>query len=494
MSPVWRAWLGALAALAALLSGNAPARAHGREPMVGAIAFDPGDPDHVVVRATWAILESRDGGASFTWRCAAAVGYDRTTEDPPVAVAEGGEIFAGTFDGIAHGGPDGCAWALVGDEDGVGQYAIDLERAPGDPRTLYAMMSPGAVDNTLLRSTDAGATWEVMGLPRPGTPVFLAERIALAPSDPMRVYVSGAVPATATDPLRHAFFLRSEDGGRTFVEHELPLEGEERNAHVLGVDPLDPDRVFLRMSRRVTDTVPERLLVSDDGGDTWALAATLLEITGFAMSEDGAHAWVGGWDGAFLRSDARGAAGTFAPVSTAPDLRVRCLAWRPGDSGRSGELWVCVDDLVGSFALGRSSDLGQTLTPVWGFEDATEDTGCGRCTPVGVLCPEYWGDVVFDLGLRVDAGGLDASAPLSRDAGLPRECIDGDVPDLDGGVGMDTGGGGPIPPAAGCACGAAAPAARGARLPGAAAVGMLLWVVGLRRRGATSARSRGERS
>lgn len=469
MRPVGRR-LSAVALLVSLVGATSVAAAHGREPIVGAITFDPADPEHLLVRTTWALLESHDDGATFTWRCAAAVGYDRTTEDPPIAIVESGETFAGTFDGVTHGS---CAWSLVDDPDAVGEYAIDLERDPSDPRALWLLMSPGAADNRLVRSLDEGVSWDTVGVPRAGEPTFLAERMALAPSDPSRIYVSGAVPATSTTPMRAAFFYRSSDGGRTFAEREMPLEGEERNAHVLGVDPTDPDRVFLRMTRRVTDEMPERLLLSEDGGETWTLAASLLEITGLAISDDGQHVWVGGWDGAFLRSDARGAPGTFVPVATAPDLRVRCLSWRAPRGSLPGELWVCVDDIVGNFALGRSTDLGATLEPVWGFEDASPDTGCPRCTPVGIVCPEYWGDVVFDLGLRVDAGvTLDAALPFSRDAGVPTECIDGAVVEMDAGVGPDAG---VARAPASCAC---AVAPRATALGSAAALfgGPLAWI------------------
>lgn len=470
-----------LLVLSAGLLPTGGAAAHGREPIVGALAFDGATRSHIVVRTTWAILESHDDGASFVWRCAAAIGYRTDTEDPPIAVASSGETFAGTFDGIVHGGPDGCAWSLVADPDGVGQYAIDLDADPTDPRTLWAALSPGATPNRVIRSTDDGASWDVVGTPSGLDPIFLAERLALAPSDPMRVYVSGAVPSVP----RRAYLYRSEDGGDTFVEREVPLEGEERNVHVLGVDPTNADRVFVRMTRRVTDEVPERLLVSDDGGDTWAVAASLLEITGFAISGDGMHAWVGGWDGAFLRSDAGGAPGTFVPVSTAPDLRVRCLSWRSATATEPGELWVCLDDIVGPFALARSTDLGQTLDPVWGFEDATPDTGCPRCTPVGLVCPEYWGDVVFDLGLPLDAGvGPDATVTSRPDGSLPLECIDGAVLEMDGGTASD---GGVALARGGCACRTTRSTSHPGRALWACAIGLMS--AALRRR-ARSRRAR----
>ena len=67
-----------VAALALVLGLAIPAvaHAHGRQPSLGQIAFDPSDPSHLVIRGTWALLTTRDDGASYTWTCARAVGYD----------------------------------------------------------------------------------------------------------------------------------------------------------------------------------------------------------------------------------------------------------------------------------------------------------------------------------------------------------------------------------------------------------------------------------
>lgn len=445
--------------LAVLLAAPAgAASAHGREPMVGSIVFDPTDRDHLVARATWTLLESHDGGESWFGRCANAVGYDRTTEDPAIVIVASGEMVAGTFDGVVVSHDDACQWSLSSDPDATGTYTIDVDRDPRDPRGVWAVQSPGSDDNTLIHSTDEGLTWDVVSIPgpraTPDAPVLLLERVVLSPSDPMRVYVSGAVPASAASPMRHAFFYRSEDGGESFVGHEIPLETEERNAHVLAVDPTNADRIFMRMTRRVTDLVPERLLLSEDGGDTWSTVASLLEITGFAISDDGLRAWVGGWDGAFLRSTDRGL--TFAPVPSMPDLRVRCLSWRAADGAAPEELWVCVDDIVGPYAIARSLDGGDTLEGLWTFADASPATGCGECTPVGATCPIFWPDVVFDLGLRYDGGTEDAFVPFDHDAGLPLACIDGAVLDMDAG----TSDAGPPPPSGNCGCHAVAPRSR----------------------------------
>src|SRR6185436_11332848 len=97
------------------------------------------------------------------------------------------------------------------------------------------------------------------------SPDVLMERIALAPSDPNRIYLAGFVPATADAP-RRTFVLRSDDGGARFDAIEIPLEDEERTADVVAVDPTNADRIFVRIRRMDGDLVPERLLYSENGG------------------------------------------------------------------------------------------------------------------------------------------------------------------------------------------------------------------------------------
>jgi photosystem II stability/assembly factor-like uncharacterized protein len=409
------------------------AAAHGREPSLGLVTFDPFDPEHMVVRTTWAILESEDGGASWEWRCALSVGYERTTEDPPVVIAGDRSVMAGIFNGLARSLEGGCRYERNTDPDVDRLYIIDMVSDPIDPHATWAITSPGDRSNTLVHSSDDGVSWEVLSTPHPNV---LLERVRVAPSDVRRVYTSGVVPRRG-DELRRTLFFRSDDGGMTFTETEISLEGEERNVHVLAVDPTNPDRVLMRVVRLVTDLVPERLLLSEDGGATWETAASLLEITGVVFSDDGAQAWVGGWDGAFLRSDDRGAVGSFVPVVGQEALRVRCLAYQPGVTPGAGELWVCADDLRYDYALGRSVDGGSNIERVWGFTDATSATGCPACSSVGGVCPGFWEDVVFDLGLPLENG--DAGA-LTCDAS-----IDGAM-SSDAGVGAE-----PTPPT-GCGC------------------------------------------
>lgn len=439
------------ALLAALvLASPSVGMAHGRQPSLGQIAFDPVDPAHVVIRGTWAFLTTRDTAGSFTWTCARAVDFDRTIEDPRIAVLASGRVLAGTFGGLSRSDPAGCAYAPSTDPLVDGLLVIDVASDPFDPSAAWVATSPGAVPNTILHTTDEGASFELRGTFPLGV---LLERVVPSPSDRMRVYASGVQLATATEP-RHAFVWRSSDGGRTFAPTEIALvdvdrtDYGERNVHVDAVDPTDPDVVYAHTVRRTTDVMDERLLRSEDGGATFTQVAALPEITGLTLDETGTHVWTGSWYGGFYRSDDHGR--TFTALD--PTLRVRCLSYRPR------ELWICTDDVTGPFALGRSIDMGVTIDPLWAFQDAVNDVGCPACTQVGDVCPAYWPDVQFDLGLTTATDALPPDPDASSSS-----CIDGALPDagtMDA-ARMDAGVAGAPP--AGCACHAAT--GRGPLLP-----------------------------
>lgn len=403
-----------------LLLVPAVARAHGREPSLGAIAFDPTDPDHVVVRTTWGFITTRDHGETFTWQCANAVPFDRTREDPSIAFTASGVLLASTFDGIERSDATQCAWSAPPTAPS-GAFVTDVIADPTDLTVAWAIESPGATPDAIHRSIDEGAIWSSVALPHPSA---LTDRLRVAPSDGMRVYTSGVIPRTDTEP-RIGVVLRSDDRGETWRAIQIPLFDMERTVHLLGVDPTDADRVFARVVRPVADTTPERVLMSEDGGDTWTTVLEALEVVGFAISSDGTTAWAGSWDGGLSRSSDGGR--TWSVLDA--ELRVRCLAWREAASP-AGELWVCADGFTRGFALGLSGDGGETIAPLWVYWDVVNETGCDPSTQVGSLCPMFWPDLVTDLQL---------DAAIAPDGGIS--------PGMDGSVGPAPGGG--------CGCSAA---------------------------------------
>ncbi len=403
-----------LAALSLAIASNASA--HTRPPRLSSIAIDPRDPDVMVLSATFGLVVTEDGGASFRWTCASAFGSDPNREDPRVALT-GGATLIGTFAGLATT-MDRCDYAFAPELDDALVADIVTDRA--DPSIVWALASSGFEPSRVVRSDDGGASWRTIGDP---FPAVLLERIALAPSDASRVYVSGWRPATAGGP-RRAFLYASSDGGEHLEPTEIALDEGERIPYVLGVDPEDADRVFVRISRGEMDERPERLLASDDGGRTFATALEVDEVSAFEIDADAV--WVGSAAGGLFRADASLA---FTQLSS---TSVTCLR-SAGDT-----LWVCADPTLEGFALGRSSDGGATIDPVLRMQDVTQLTACPRCSQAGVQCPSWQPDLEADyVRWLSDADAGPPLPSLPRDAGLPPEC------------------GGPPVEAPGCGCRAA---------------------------------------
>ncbi|MCA9604653.1 MAG: hypothetical protein KC619_03600 [Myxococcales bacterium] len=441
-----------VAGLLVVMLAPATALAHGRPPFFGDVAFHPTDPGFIVVRATWGLAVTEDGGASWRWICAAATGADPTREDPPIVVTPDGSILVGTFAGLARSTSDHCAFDRPEALDD--HFVIDIAQEASAPGTIWAISTSGAEPDELFRSDDQGRTFARVGAP---VDDVLLERVLVAPSDPMRVYLSGAIPIMTiaydggapdggpTMTERRGYLLRSTDRGETFERIEVPLVEEERNVHLLAIDPTDPDRLLVRMTRRTVDVRPERVLLTEDAGDSWTEVASGQQISGAVFSADGSRAWITARviDGLF-RSDDGGR--SFSQIQR---MSMPCIG-RRGD-----ELFTCVDQLTDGFALGRSTDGGDTLEPILHFEDIYEMVACDECTQVGHGCPEWFVDIAYDM--RLDAGvGASVDGGISgapRDAGpIPSECggMDASVPPpMDAGVDA---GPGEAPPGD-CGCG-----------------------------------------
>jgi MYXO-CTERM domain-containing protein len=243
---------------------------------------------------------------------------------------------------------------------------------------------------------------------------------------------------------RRAYLYRSTDGGELFTPIELEiLEGEETPI-VVGVDPTNAERLFVRMPRRMLDREPERLLVSEDGGDTFVTAHTLQQIRGFAISDDGRTVWAGSatGDGVWIARDGTLA---FTQINT---LHVRCL------EARGETLWLCVDQLNSRFALGRSADEGATVDELFYLDEVEDRPECPTCSATGVICPFWVDDLALDFTRY-----FDAPPGMPVDASIPAECIDAGPPDA-GAPTVDAGapnmdGGVVTPPPTGCGCSAA---------------------------------------
>ncbi len=250
---------------------------------IGAIAVAPSNPEIIYVGTGEAdirtdisygdgVYRSDDGGR--TWH---HVGLDDTRRigriviDPKnpdrVWVAALGHAFGpNTERGVFRTTDGGRTWQKVLYR-GPNTGAIDLALDPGNPDVLYAAMwagrrppwnvyPPSNGFGAVYESTDGGDTWHQLGGGLPGGAGVGRIGIAVAPSDPQRVY------AQVDAKQGEGGVYRSDDGGATWKL----MSGQDRIWHrgwyfgSVTVDPRHADVVY------VMNTSVYR---SEDGGATW---------------------------------------------------------------------------------------------------------------------------------------------------------------------------------------------------------------------------------
>jgi photosystem II stability/assembly factor-like uncharacterized protein len=343
------------AALASAIVASGPgAAANGRYPSSTQIVFSSAAPETgpIVVRTTYGLLVSRDGGSSWRWICEAALGVPAVSiEDPSVALGADDSLVVGLAEGLDESHDLGCNFACSPGAL-VGRAIVDLAGGPGP---LVALSSAhvfddagngASLDTRVWRSDGDGDAWVQIG----GAldPTVTATTIDVARGDPRRLYVSGTRGYGSA--LTASLFV-STDGGASWIERPVPLDASSEFGIFIGaVDPDVPDRVYLR------STGASRLYVTDDAGQSFRVPIAFVgPMMGLALSPDGALVYVGGpEDGLFVASTAglADAGFTFRHVSSAP---VQCLATR------GVELWACTD-VASGFSVGVSID-GGTWVP-----------------------------------------------------------------------------------------------------------------------------------
>jgi MYXO-CTERM domain-containing protein len=382
------------ASLCAALLGAAPAWANGRFPAAGQVLVDPADGQHLVLRATFGLLRSRDRGASAGWICEAAIGY-AGQEDPMMALGGDGALLAGIYEGLAISRDDGCAWSLAGGAL-AGLSVIDLSVRPqGAHETLVlaaALAGGGDGKPRVFRSLDGAQSFAELPAPLPDD--LLALTLDAAPSDPATIYVSGRFGA----PDYQAALIRSLDSGESW--ERLDIAGvKDRLPYIAAIAPDDPQTVYLRLD----DQPGDALLVSHDGGAQWT---TLFQGKGallaFALSPDGSELVVGGDKDGVQHS--KTAAPAFTQVAS---IKARCATW-----AKDG-LYVCADPLLDGFALGFSTDGGKTLAPAMQLTAACGALACPAASSVGAHCPGAWAAVAAKIDAKSCAPDAGTSAASS---------------------------------------------------------------------------------
>jgi hypothetical protein len=367
-----------------------PAGANGRFPAANQLVINPVDPQSLLLRTTFGLLSSQDGGAHFSWVCEKAVGYSGS-QDPAIALTASGTVLVAAFEGLAQSVDGGCGFSFV--EPTASQFVIDVAIDRQMPASAVAITSTGQGDGFFVQvfeTPDNGNSWAKAGTPAPTD--FLAETIETSPSRHDRLYLSGFTTEVVNGTqVRHGFVEVSDDRGQSWARYPVDLAGD-KSIYLAAVDPADPDRVYLR-SRGDTD---DRLLVSKDGGKTWASVYTLQgTMLGFALSPDGSRLAIGGPTAGLLVASRDDLA-----FSKTSDEQIACLAW-----AQEG-LYACGNGYQGSFAVGRSGDGGKTFTPLLRrLGDVSGPRACPAATGVEATCAADWTSVKSTLGIGDNPGG-----------------------------------------------------------------------------------------
>jgi hypothetical protein len=344
----------AIATLSALLLAPRLGRANGRYPEANQLVVDPADERHLVLRATYGIVQSFDGGATWGWVCEEKIGVSAPDPripnqlpgiwDPPIAVTGDGTILAGLPDGLSSTGDRGCTWSPNTDVL-VGHAVRDLAVDPDNPAraALVTLFETGETGRAFVAETlDHGRSWTRRGdLPEDFTPTT----IEIAKGRPSRWYVSGTLPAS-----RLGYVLRSDDAGVTWTERAFSLD-LGKAPYIAAIDPSNPERVYVR----VDDQTGDQLLIGNNGGDNWSAKYKATgSLPGFALSPDGTRLLLGGpFDGLLL------AATTDFVFAKQSALGPRCLTWTPS------RLFVCADEAKVGFSLGWAPDPAATFAPLY---------------------------------------------------------------------------------------------------------------------------------
>ncbi|GAA2528411.1 WD40/YVTN/BNR-like repeat-containing protein [Pilimelia columellifera] len=260
------------------------------------VVVDPIRPDTVyAASASGGVWKSTDGGQSM------AYAWSPELPQPVGALAIGsdGVLYAGTGESNPGGGSTsfggagvyrstdaGATWQSIGltDTERIGRIVVD----PTNPNRVFVAASGrlfGAGGSRgLYASTNRGDTWKLaLAGDNPATGVI---DVAISAADPNTIFAAAwehrRTPGTRPYGGPGSGLYRSTDGGATFTRLAggLPAAGPRGGRIGVAVAPSDPQRVYTIWS----DDAGELLgaWTSTDKGATWKAMGSGLSTGGFA--------------------------------------------------------------------------------------------------------------------------------------------------------------------------------------------------------------------
>jgi hypothetical protein len=346
-------------------------------------------------------------------------------------------------------------------------------------------------DSNIYKSTDDGQTFSVSA--SPGIADDWWESYVIAPSNPLRVYLSGyrfikvcnsfSTNAGTTCTINsqcmgsgsgnmapqcetQKFFLlfRSDDGGATFTPISLAniMTSSSSAIDVLGVDPTNADIVYVKANFE-SGNMGDGVYKSTNGGGSgsadataWAKILDKQDPLGMVVLVRSNGSLVAATQTLGAFQAAAGSAGctseatcNWTALPTAP--HINCLSEQPDTK----TVWACTQnygngsDIPSDGAGIMKTDDLSTWTPVLKFQDISAPQSCGSGTAMHDQCvapymgaPSVWCCLVTQLGITSTA--IDCSGAYA--CTFAGDGVDGDTTHVnnpkgccntgDGGVGF----------------------------------------------------------
>jgi MYXO-CTERM domain-containing protein len=391
------------------------ALAHGSFPEGRQLLTDPTKPERFWLRTTYGVLKSEDHGATWSWICYEAPGFV-PTEEPVFGVTQNGTLLAALFDGLSRTN-DGCGWSPVSAE--LQKTTTGLAIDPGNPSHVWALVSrgdgQGGFENQLWKSTNAGDSFTLVGAPYDTDGLLLS--LAVAPSDPTRMYIAGLFATTFGNNALVSGVLTSSDAGQNWERTDLTAPAGS-SVYVAGVDPTNADNVYVRFEKlnaTSAELSDSWVMYSTDAGQTFQEVLRKKAILfGFTLTPDNSRVLVGFGDPQGPINVEKADLGLWsAPAGTSDFTQdhaahISCLTFVGND------LYACTSQFQDGFELGVSKDLGKTYEKVMELGHVTPLI-CPAGTATGDKCAAPWeGHVCNDIGTcALLDGGADGGTPAA---------------------------------------------------------------------------------
>ena len=207
----------------------------------------------------------RDIGPTRAGRARAAAG-----------VASQPNVFYAGFDngGVWRSTDYGANWVPLFDSQSTGSIGA-IAVAPSNPNIIYVGTGAGiirpdlAIGNGVYRSTDAGKTWQFLGL----KDSQMIAAIAVDPTNADRFFVAVLGHPYGPNPERGVF--RSTDGGKTFAK--VLYKDEYTSANEVLIDPKNPNTLYAMLWSQQQSFIEGQgfgdagmgIFKSTDGGANW---------------------------------------------------------------------------------------------------------------------------------------------------------------------------------------------------------------------------------